>query len=93
MNFLDGDANAMIRKRNRRKVRKEMGSACAALLLTPKSHAEESRLRIAGQDVEIQIAAVSANTVRLSFLPIQNDQIVSVATNGSHVQTSWGMRS
>jgi alpha-glucosidase/alpha-D-xyloside xylohydrolase len=80
----------MIRRRNRRQVLKEMGGACAALLLPGKSQAEEHKVRIAGQDIEIQIASVSANTVRLSLLPIQNDQVVPVPTNGSLAQASWG---
>lgn len=66
-----------------------MGGACAALLLPGESLAEQ-KLRIGGQDVEIQIAKVSAHTARLSILPILNGQVLSVPTNGSLVQTSWG---
>ncbi|HYL84716.1 MAG TPA: TIM-barrel domain-containing protein [Candidatus Angelobacter sp.] len=78
-------------RRNRREALKELGVACAALLLPGKTHAEEPKLRIAGQEVEIQIAAVSAHTARLSVLPIQNEQVVPVPLNGSLVQTSWGV--
>ncbi|HXY25482.1 MAG TPA: TIM-barrel domain-containing protein [Candidatus Acidoferrum sp.] len=78
-------------RRNRRQVLKEMGAACAAALFLPaRNQTEEPKLEIAGQDVEIQIAAVSSYTVRLSLLPIRNDQVVPIPTNGSLVQTSWG---
>jgi alpha-glucosidase (family GH31 glycosyl hydrolase) len=77
-------------RRNRRQVLKEMGAACAALLLPGKIRTDEQGLRVAGQEVEIQIAGVTAHTVRLTILPIKNGQTSSVPTNGSLVRASWG---
>jgi len=79
----------MIYLRSRRQVLREMVAACAALLLPPKRSAEEPKVGVAGQEVEIQIAAVSPHTARLSVLPIQGGEAISVPTNGSLVQTSW----
>ena len=77
-------------RRNRRQALKEMGAACAAALLLPKSHRNELQpLRIAAHDVEVQIAAVSAHTVRLSLLPTTGDQ-KAIPSNGSLAEASWG---
>ena len=45
-------------------------------------------MRIAGQPVEFQIGAVSAHTIRLSALPIQNGKMISVAVDGALVPPS-----
>ena len=67
-----------------------MGAASAALLLPRGATAIEPVWRIAGQDVEIQIAPVSAHTLRLSILPIQAGRVAPVPMDGSLVQASWG---
>lgn len=47
-------------------------------------------LHIAGQEVEIQIASVSAHTVRITVLPLQDGKPGTVPDNGSLVRSSWG---
>jgi alpha-glucosidase/alpha-D-xyloside xylohydrolase len=46
--------------------------------------------RIAGQDIEIQIAPLSQHTLRLTVLPIRDGKPASVPDDGSLVQPSWG---
>ncbi|PYT48207.1 MAG: hypothetical protein DMG47_00170, partial [Acidobacteria bacterium] len=78
----------------RRQVLKGAAAACAALFLPGKEEAGESALRVAGQDVEIQIASVSRHTVRLTVVPVkrasENGQPMNVMGDGSLVQSSWG---
>ena len=69
-------------------------SAAAAALLVPRRQAadqtQSAKLQIAGQDVEVQIAPVSARTFRLTVRPIQNGRLIAVPANGALVKTSWG---
>jgi len=77
---------------DRRQVLKGMSGACAAFLLPEENNAPVRQLRIAGQDVELQITSVSAHTFRLSILPLaEEDQAGTIPTDGSLVRTSWGM--
>jgi alpha-glucosidase (family GH31 glycosyl hydrolase) len=84
----------MKKQPDRRQVLKGAAAACAALLLPGKEEAAEPGLRVAGQDVEIQIAPVSEHTVRLTIFPLkhvpEDGQAMAVAGDGSLVQTSWG---
>ena len=75
---------------NRRDALKAMGAASAAFLLPRGATATEPLWRIAGQDVEIQIAPASAHTFRLSILPIHAGRVAPVPMDGSLVQASWG---
>ena len=78
----------------RRQVLKGAAAACAALLLPGKEEVADSALRVAGEDVEIQIAPVSRHTVRLTVVPVkrasENGQPMNVMGDGSLVQSSWG---
>ena len=69
---------------------KTMGAVSAAAFLTRGVHAGENTWRVAEQEVEIQVAPVSACTIRLSVLPIKGGRVASVPADGSLVQTSWG---
>src|SRR5437762_519107 len=86
--------DAMKKLPGRRQVLKGAAAACAALFLPGKEEAGESALRVAGQDVEIQIASVSRHTVRLTVVPVkrasENGQPMNVMGDGSLVQSSWG---
>ena len=76
----------MSRPYDRREVLKTVGGACAAAFLLPGSSEEaEPGLRIAGQDVEVQIVSVSEHTFRLSILPVQEGKVVAVPNDGSLV--------
>jgi alpha-glucosidase (family GH31 glycosyl hydrolase) len=81
----------MSKQYNRREVLKTMGLVSTAALLTGKMEAVSPQtLRIAGKDVEIQIAPVSKYTFRITILPVTDGKLAAVAENGSLVQTSWG---
>jgi len=67
-----------------------MGAASAAFLLPRGANAAGHLSRIAGQEVEIQVAPVSAHTVRLSVLPLKLGKLTPVSADGSLVQSSWG---
>ncbi len=63
-------------------------AACAGLLLTDARP-------VAGTDaespeVEIQIAFISAHTLRVSILPIENGRTRDIPLNGSLMRPSWG---
>src|ERR1700691_5065612 len=81
-----------MRKRiHRREVLKSVGAACAAVLLPRKSDAGAQSLRVAGQDVEIQIASVSPHTLRLTIVPIAKDaKVIATLDDGSLIRESWG---
>jgi alpha-glucosidase/alpha-D-xyloside xylohydrolase len=68
-----------------------MGAASGALLLARGATATEPLWRIAGQDVEIQIAPANEHTLRLSILPIHTGRVAPVPMDGSLVQASWGI--
>ena len=61
-----------------------------AAVLAGAAHANEIGLRVAGQDVEVQIAPVSPHTVRLSVLPIKDGKAVALVGDGTLVRESWG---
>jgi alpha-glucosidase (family GH31 glycosyl hydrolase) len=71
---------------SRRQVVRRMGAA----LLAGPACAAGTGLRVLGQDVEAQIAAVSPHTVRLSILPIKDGTAVAVAGDGTLVRETWG---
>src|SRR5277367_258309 len=62
--------------------------AASAALLAPAAYAQDSK--IAGHDIEIQIAPVSAHTFRLTVFPIENGQPAAIADDGSLIQANWG---
>jgi alpha-glucosidase (family GH31 glycosyl hydrolase) len=70
---------------NRRQL---LRGAASAALLAPGARAQNSK--IAGHDVEIQIAPVSDHTFRLTILPIENGEPGAIADDGSLVQKTWG---
>ncbi len=84
----------MKKQHSRRRVLQGAAAACAALLLPGKEEAVEAGLRVADQDVEIQIAPVSEHTARLTIFPLkhlrEDGQVMPVTGDGSLVQTSWG---
>jgi len=69
---------------------KGMSAACARYLLPGKEESSEGNLRVAGQEVEVQVTAISAHTFRLSILSLQNGHAAAIPTDGSLVRDSWG---
>ena len=57
-------------------------------MLAPAAYAQDSK--IAGRDIEIQIAPVSPHTFRLTVFPIENGQPAAIADDGSLIQSAWG---
>jgi alpha-glucosidase (family GH31 glycosyl hydrolase) len=80
----------MKKRYGRRQILKGMSAACATYLLPQIAESSESPLRIAGQDVEVQITPVSAHTFCFSILPIANGQLAPIPSDGSLVRTVWG---
>jgi alpha-glucosidase (family GH31 glycosyl hydrolase) len=85
----------MDKRLKRREILKQMAAASTAMLLPDKVGAvglgaTRVAARIAERDCEIQIAPVSAATLRLSILPIENGKTKPIVGNGSLVQESWG---
>lgn len=66
-----------------------MGAVCGAALV-PDVLAATGALRIAGQDVEIQLGQVSDHTFRLSILPVAGGKAAAIPHDGSLVRQSWG---
>src|SRR5258708_18900279 len=77
---------------DRRQVLKGVAAASASLLF-PKTQSGQDRpgcgLVVAGQNVEVQVASVSAHTLRFTILPIKDEHVADVPSNGSLVQASW----
>src|SRR5690242_16721077 len=80
---------------DRRQVLKSVAAAGASFLLPRAPRCQDltvSGLLVAGQNVEVQVAAVTAHTLRFTILPLRNGQVAAVPSNGSLAQTStsWG---
>jgi alpha-glucosidase/alpha-D-xyloside xylohydrolase len=80
----------MSRENSRLNRRQLLKNAATAAFLSPALRAGPASTRIAGQDVEIQIASISRHTFRLTISPIENGQPAPVANDGSLVQATWG---
>ena len=85
----------MDKRWKRREILKQMAAASTAMLLPgavkeAASQGSDGALRIAGRECEIQVAQVSAVTVRLSILPIESGRVGTLSGNGSLVEESWG---
>ena len=83
-----------MRRHDRREVLKGMGAACASFLLPTEINQKRhvvlppAPLRLTDKTVEIQVASLSAHTLRLTIRPIENGQLFAVPDNGSLVQTA-----
>ena len=81
----------MKKRYDRRQILKGMSAACAAYVLPHRGEPPEPPLRIAGQDVEVQVTPVSAHTFRLSILPTANGKLAAIPSDGSLVRMDWGV--
>jgi alpha-glucosidase/alpha-D-xyloside xylohydrolase len=72
---------------NRRDALKVMGAASVAFLLPRNARASDQSGE--AREFEIQIAQVSAQTFRLSILPVEKGRLASIPVNGSLVRASW----
>jgi alpha-glucosidase (family GH31 glycosyl hydrolase) len=67
-----------------------LAGASVGMLLPQGSTIASGGIRVAGQDCEVQLTSVSANTLRLSILPVKRGEASSIASDGSLVQTTGG---
>jgi alpha-glucosidase (family GH31 glycosyl hydrolase) len=77
-------------KWSRRRILKQFAVASAALTLPMKKVFADARPSSADQDLELQIASVSANTIRLSILPVKNEKTAEITYCGALVREAWG---
>jgi len=68
-----------------------MGTASVAALLPTKMIASAVGIQIGGHEIEIQLSSISAQTLRLTILPIHNGHLTSVPQDGSLVQIKWNV--
>jgi alpha-glucosidase (family GH31 glycosyl hydrolase) len=68
-----------------------MQAAGAAVFAHGQLEADEKPLQVAGREVEIQLAPVSAYTFRLSVLPLQDGKSAEVSSDGSLAERSWAV--
>src|SRR5215467_2286413 len=81
----------MTNRYDRRDILKGAGAVCATgLLWSSKTEAGQQDLRVAGRNVELQIAPVSAHTFRLTALSVDGAKTQPLRGNGSLVKESWG---
>jgi alpha-glucosidase (family GH31 glycosyl hydrolase) len=73
----------------RREILKQMAVASTVVMVPGEMTGANSAARGVDPDFEIQVASVSAHTVRLSVLPVENGRASAVPMNGSLVQPSW----
>ena len=74
---------------SRRRWVQQLSAAGAALLVPGTDHAAEATLRVAGQDVEIQIAPLSPHTFRLSVVPILEGKPAAIRDDGILAPAAW----
>jgi alpha-glucosidase (family GH31 glycosyl hydrolase) len=74
----------------RRDILKKMAVASTAMLVPGGEMPVGGAPRSMDRDFEIQLASLSAHTVRLSILPVVNGRPMPIPANGSLVQSSWG---
>ncbi|HKV61357.1 MAG TPA: TIM-barrel domain-containing protein [Candidatus Acidoferrum sp.] len=73
----------------RRELLAQLAGVSAAMFMPRQTTA---KLRGTWEDGEIQIASVSAHTLRLSILPIKLGGVGNIPIDGSLVQEKWGSR-
>jgi alpha-glucosidase/alpha-D-xyloside xylohydrolase len=75
---------------SRRDVLKGLGSAGAGVIVGGHTLlAQDATIRVAGRPVEIAVSPVSAQTVRVSVVPIENGRPQPIPDDGSLVQQTW----
>src|ERR1700678_3798727 len=75
---------------NRRDVLKGLAAASTAAVLSPRPGTAWAATQDAGQQVEIQISPVSAQTFRLSIFPLNHGSVGSMPLDGSLLRESCG---
>ncbi len=76
---------------DRRRVLQRLIAVAGRLALPSQYSYASSPVAGAREEWEIQVSSVSAHTVRLSVLPLNDSGISSIPMDGSLVQASWGV--
>lgn len=80
----------MTKQWKRRELLAQLAGVSAAMLLPPEPASESNNLHVTGEDCEVQLASVSAHTLRLSILPIKQGVVSGIPFDGSLLKTAWG---
>ena len=76
---------------SRREALKKLGKATASLALTGGViRGQGTDIVVAGKPVEIAVASVSPNTVRITVLPIDGGQVAAMPDTGTLVTEGQG---
>jgi alpha-glucosidase (family GH31 glycosyl hydrolase) len=75
---------------SRRHLLKQLAAVSATLVLPTERPVAESVAQDADENYEVQISSVSAQTARLTVLPIRSGKTGTVPFDGSLVRESWG---
>jgi alpha-glucosidase/alpha-D-xyloside xylohydrolase len=75
---------------SRRTLLKRLAALSATLALPTEKLVGEPTAATPSRDCEVQIATVSAHTVRLTVLPVQNGKAEPIPSNGALVREAWG---
>jgi len=75
---------------SRRRLLKRFAAMSAAAVLPSRQFLGKPVTPAAGQNYEVQITSVSAQTVRLTVLPVKSGKAATVPIDGSLVLESWG---
>ena len=75
---------------SRRHLLKQLAAVSTTLVLPTERSVAESVAQRADQNYEVQISSVSAQTARLTVLPIKSGKAGTVFFDGSLVRESWG---
>ena len=79
-----------MRRIPRREALKRFGSASAGALISSRTLvAQDTPIRITGRPVEISVSSVSAHTVRISVIPLENGKPQPIPHDGSLVRQTW----
>jgi alpha-glucosidase (family GH31 glycosyl hydrolase) len=74
----------------RREILKQLAVASTAAFVPGSGIPMNAAAPGADPDREIQVSSISAHTLRLSILPVENGRVSAIPVNGSLVQPSWG---
>ncbi len=78
----------MNQKPNRRQLLRAVGIT-AGVALQPTVPAAEPPLRVAGRDVEIQVSAISDQTLRFSVVPFRDSHLEAIPYDGALLVRKW----
>ncbi len=80
----------MSKQSSRRTLLKQLAALSATIALPTEKFVGAPSSSAGGLEYEVQIATVSAHTVRLSVLAIQDGKVAEIPLNGALVRDSWG---